>query len=134
MKILEQVRMKKAYEFVKDVKDNHPDIEKDYGRLAKKLPAMIVSNGLITTMAFLRAKKSKSGGKNRINAHEKLLCQLLSYMKERRLGIDSDSYEDFRKQITDMEFEEYLLITQEVLAFAVWLKRIAEGEIKDEND
>lgn len=130
MRSLDQERMKKAYEFVQDVKQNHSNIKSEYASLAKKLPAMIVNNGLITTMVFLRSKAKKKEDKN-ITAHEKLLDQLLIYLKDRNLCEDS-RYESFRKYMEDVDIEEYLLLTQDVLVFATWLKRIAEGEIEDE--
>jgi len=134
MKTLEQERMKKAYEFVSNVKENYKEIRSEYSSLAKKLPSMIVHNGLITTIVFLRSKagRRKDGrGGNNITPHGKLLEQLLSYLKDRSL-IESEEYESFINKTENMEIEEYMFITQDVLAFATWLKRIAEGEIEDE--
>ncbi len=133
MRSLDQERMRKAYEFVQDVKQNHSGIANEYSSLAKKLPAMIVNNGLITTMVFLRskAKKKKEEEGEKTTANEKLLEQLLSYIISENQDTDS-KYEIFRKRVENMDIEEYLFLTQDVLAFATWLKRIAEGEIEDE--
>ncbi len=129
MKSLEQERMKKAYEFVEDIKNNHENIKKEYLSLVRKLPAMIVHNGLITTLVFL---KSKEGKENKDTAHKELLKHIISYLVNR--GMDINSYESFKERMGDIELEEYLFITQDVLAFATWLKRIAEGEIEDESN
>ena len=129
MKSLEQERMKKAYDFVEDIKNNHKDIKKEYLSLVRKLPAMIVHNGLITTFVFL---KSKEGKENKDTAHKELLNHLILYLESS--GVDINSYESFKERMGDIELEEYLFITQDVLAFATWLKRIAEGEIEDESN
>ena len=131
MRSLDQERMKKAYEFVQDVKQNHSGIASEYSSLAKKLPAMIVNNGLITTIVFLRSKTKKKKEEEKTTANEKLLEQLLSYIVNGNQDTDK-KYEIFRKCVEDMDIEEYLFLTQDVLAFATWLKRIAEGEIEDE--
>lgn len=131
MRSLDQERMRKAYEFVQDVKQNHSSIANEYSSLAKKLPAMIVNNGLITTMVFLRSKTKKKKEEEKTTANEKLLEQLLSYIVNGNQDTDK-KYEIFRKCVEDMDIEEYLFLTQDVLAFATWLKRIAEGEIEDE--
>lgn len=129
MRSLEQERMTRAYEFVEDIKNNHKDIKKEYLSLVRKLPAMIVHNGLITTFVFL---KSKEGKENKDTAHKELLKHLISYLVSR--GMDINNYEDFRERMGNIELEGYLFVTQDVLAFATWLKRIAEGEIEDESN
>ncbi|EDP75976.1 type III-B CRISPR module-associated protein Cmr5 [Hydrogenivirga sp. 128-5-R1-1] len=129
MKSLEQERMKKAYEFVKDMKNKDIKKKKEYLSLVRKLPAMIVHNGLITTFVFL---KSKEGKENKDTVHKELLKHLIFYLESR--GMDINSYESFKERMGDIELEEYLFVTQDVLAFATWLKRIAEGEIEDESN
>ena len=123
MKSVEQERMKKAYNYVMRVKDSN--IEGKYASLAKKLPAMIVQNGLVTTIAFLKAK-AKEG-----NEHGILLSQLCEYMDE-KLG-RTGTGRTLITYLQDISLEEYLYISQEAIAFATWLKRIAEGELKDES-
>lgn len=127
MRSKEQERMSIAYEFVESVKNK--EIEEKYASLVKKLPAMIVHNGLLATLAFLKAKSNN--GKE--NEHSLLLKHILEYLKKANHLKDS-KYDNFIQLVKTESFttERYLHITREVLNFTVWLKRIAEGELKDD--
>lgn len=120
MRSVEQERMERAYRYVMSVKDKN--FESKYAGLVKRLPAMIVHNGLVTTVAFLKAK-AKEG-----NEHEVLLSQLSEYIGE-KLGEEENNLMEF---LQNASLEAYLFISQEAIAFSTWLKRIAEGELKDE--
>jgi CRISPR-associated protein Cmr5 len=54
-KSLDQERAAYAWKCVQSVKDK----QKDYKNLAKSLPALVMSNGLIQTLAFLKAKEKQ---------------------------------------------------------------------------
>ena len=105
------------------------DYASDYSSHAKRLPQMIISNGLIPTLAFYKSKGDDRGQiytdiceilevtgfkpyldwKNRNNKEGSLLCEFL----------------------LDTDFQTLRLATMEVLAIANWLKRIVEVEIKE---
>ncbi len=123
VKNLEQERMKTAYERVMCVKGK--SFESRYSTLAKKLPAMINQNGLLTTLAFLKSKGESE--------HEQIIGDICKYLS-RRFGNESLSYESLIKRLLESDITMYLFYTQEVLSFAVWLKRIAEGELKEGGD
>jgi CRISPR-associated protein Cmr5 len=110
-----------AYECVKEVKGK--DFASRYLSYAKKLPSMIIYNGLLTTVAFAKAKAKKE------DAWEKLLEHLKEFL--RREGINQDN-KDLIEFLSEREIQEYRFITKRVLDFSLWLKRIAEGEIEDE--
>ncbi len=119
-----------AYECVKQVKneakkmdEKGKDFASRYLSYAKKLPSMIIYNGLLTTVAFAKAKAKKE------DAWEKLLEHLKEFL--RREGINKDN-EDLIEFLSKLEVQEYRFITKRVLDFSLWLKRIAEGEIEDE--
>jgi CRISPR-associated protein Cmr5 len=129
MRTLEQERMARAYEFVRDAKTS--GVAKEYKSLAQKLPSMITGNGLLTTLAFLKSKAKKEKGKK--NAHLILLEQFCDYMAERfSLNSEEDRYESLKERLLGAEVDEYLYMSREALNFAVWLKRIAEGEIDED--
>jgi len=110
-----------AYECVKEVKDK--EFASKYLAYARKLPSMIIYNGLLTTLAFAKAKAKKE------DAWEKLLEHLKEFL--RREGINQDN-KDLIEFLSKREVQEYRFITKRVLDFSLWLKRIAEGEIEDE--
>jgi len=126
-----------AYECVKEVKGKANEIDKmnkkgkefasKYLSYARKLPSMIIYNGLLTTVAFAKTKAKKASIEGL--AWEKLLEHLKEFL--RREGINRDN-EDLIEFLSKREVQEYRFITKRVLDFSLWLKRIAEGEIEDE--
>jgi CRISPR-associated protein, Cmr5 family len=110
-----------AYECVKEVKGK--DFASRYLAYARKLPSMIIYNGLLTTVAFAKAKAKKE------DAWDKLLGHLKEFL--RREGINQDN-KDLIEFLSKLEVQEYRYITKRVLDFSLWLKRIAEGEIEDD--
>jgi CRISPR-associated protein Cmr5 len=138
-----------AYECVKQVKDKANEIDKmnkkgkdfasRYLSYARKLPSMIIYNGLLTTVAFAKAKAKKAFTRAKVEEGEKVNIEglawekLLEHLKEflRREGINQDN-KDLIEFLSEREVQEYRFITKRVLDFSLWLKRIAEGEIEDE--
>ena len=95
------------------------DLKKDYASHAKKLPQLIVSNGLVPTLAFYKSK-----GKERMQIY-----------------LDLELWLKYKNFIQGNHLLEYLLtsdanwlrvITVESLAFSQWLKRMAEVELREE--
>jgi CRISPR-associated protein Cmr5 len=131
-----------AYECVKEVKDKQ--FASKYLSYAKKLPSMIIYNGLLTTVAFAKAKAKKASAKAEVKEGEKdkgeqgkkvealawkmLLGHLEKFLAEE--GIKQEN-KDLIEFLFELEVQEYRFITKRVLDFSLWLKRIAEGEIED---
>jgi CRISPR-associated protein Cmr5 len=137
-----------AYKCVKQVKDEAEKMDKKgkdfasrYLSYAKKLPSMIIYNGLLTTVAFAKAKAKKASARAKVEEGEKVNIEglawekLLEHLKEflRREGINQDN-KDLIEFLSEREVQEYRFITKRVLDFSLWLKRIAEGEIEDEGE
>ncbi len=141
-----------AYECVKQVKDEAEkmnekgkDFASRYLSYAKKLPSMIIYNGLLTTVAFAKAKAKKASAKAEVREEKKgerekgekvealawkmLLGHIEKFLNEE--GINQNN-EDLIEFLSKREVQEYRFITKRVLDFSLWLKRIAEGEIEDE--
>jgi CRISPR-associated protein Cmr5 len=62
-KTLEQQRATRAWECVDEVTSKSQDFKKKYGSLARKVPTLILTNGLGQTLAFLKAKGKKRSGR-----------------------------------------------------------------------
>jgi CRISPR-associated protein Cmr5 len=135
-----------AYKCVKQVKDEAEKMDKKgkdfaskYLSYARKLPSMIIYNGLLTTVAFAKAKAKKASTRAKVEEGEKVNIEglawekLLEHLKEflRREGINQDN-KDLIEFLSERGVQEYRFITKRVLDFSLWLKRIAEGEIEDE--
>ncbi len=124
MRSLQQDRMKKAYKYVCIAK-GEGKIESKYATLAKKLPSMIVHNGLITTLTFLKSKE-----KNEEDATKLLLNQLVEYLSKELQT--ENNYNEVIAKLCNIDLIDYIRISNEMIAFSTWLKRIAEGELENE--
>ncbi len=128
---LEKGRAEFAYNCVKDaISKLDEKKKKEYRSYTKKIPTMILSNGLGQTLAFVKAK-AKDG-----NAYELLYAQMTEYMKSDsavRIQMPSDKNE-LIEWVISCDSKEYRWITQELLAFLGWLKRFAEGMIEEEGE
>lgn len=113
-----------------------------YASYVKKLPSMILSNGLGQTLAYIVAKrkKEKNGRKpgseeNPKNAYDLIYNQLTEYLKsDIPARIKMPAEQDLLEWVISCESEKYRYITQEILAFLNWLRRFAEGMIEGEGE
>lgn len=123
---LEQGRAEFAYNFVKRANEELGNKAKEYKSYSKKIPSMILTNGLGQTLAFVKAKSEK--------AYELLYEQMTEYLKSNssvRIQMPS-SEKDLVKWMISRNSSNYRYITQELIAFLSWLKRFAEGMIEGE--
>ena len=95
------------------------DWKEKYGSLARKVPSLILTNGLGQTLAFLKAK----GKNDPSNEHEVLYKHIADWLK-RRLKLEDDLLEWVVNKATS---QQYRLATMEALAFLLWLERFAEA-------
>lgn len=124
IKKLEKGRAEFAYRCAKE------GIEiKEYRSYARKIPTMILTNGLGQTLAFIRSKGKKE------EAYKRLYEQITNYLKSEnttRIRMP-DSENDLMRWVVSQDSLQYRYITQEVIAFLNWLKRFAEGmPVKEE--
>jgi len=114
----------------KRVIDFYKNLLKNYRSYIKKIPTMILSNGLGQTLAFIKAKSEKG------NAYDLIYKQLTEYMKSpytTRMQMPNDK-KDLIDWVISCDSTDYRYITQEILAFLNWLKRFAEGLIEEEEE
>ncbi|MBC7319182.1 type III-B CRISPR module-associated protein Cmr5 [bacterium] len=125
---LEKGRAEFAYEcMMKIVNTTDEKKKKEYRSYIRRLPTMILTNGLGQALAFVVAK-SENG-----NAYKLIYKQLTNYMKSKyitKIQMPQDEKE-FLKWVISCDSQTYRYITQEILAFLNWLKRFAEGMIEE---
>ncbi|WP_340695944.1 type III-B CRISPR module-associated protein Cmr5 [Hydrogenobacter thermophilus] len=114
-----------AYDRVSKVRDQRDqEFKKKYSSHAQKLPSMIVHNGLLTTVAFIRSKANSDKGWEAIEGDIKAFLN----------KFERKNPENLVEFFANLSLQEYRLYTQKLLYFAQWLKRIVEGELKYEGE
>jgi len=118
MPSLDQSRAESAYRAIDELGADALD-------LARKLPVMLQTNGLLATWAFLLAKRG---------AHRRCLDQLLAHLRARQLVADGsdEAMVVFQRWVGtrsggELTGPELRRLTGEAIDFAVWLKRAAEA-------
>lgn len=125
--LLENRRAAFAFEQVgqivpKENSEKEKERSKEYRSLVRSFPAMILSNGYATAMAFLYSKKSEK------NAHATLYQQILDWLKQQ--GLLTEDSSDFMRYLVEQDHNNYRMLTNETLALLAWLKRFAEGRLE----
>ena len=110
----EQARASSAWDVMQQVPSKADKTK--YGSLARKLPALIQTNGLGQTLAFLRSKPDKP--------HFKVLYGHVSNWVIVQVGGSGDLLEWVIRQNSS----QYRRATTEAIAYAMWLRRFAEAE------
>ncbi len=134
IKDLDKERSQFAYGRVEETIKKYPNVidektkklvpskqQKEYKSYVKKIPIMILNNGLGATFAFIYSKKQKN------EAYDLIYIQTNQWLKK-------DDKKDLVKWIIDQESQECRVTTNEVLALFSWLKRFADGMIEEESD
>ncbi len=123
---------KKAFEYVKEVKNEHKDVEGKYLSYVKKFPVMIKTNGLLAALSFEYAKSNGDNWKE--NGGEKKAHGLLLNHIARFWGYENDESSNFQL-IKDMVKWDSLTVirkTDEIINLLNWMRRFAEGMLKEE--
>ena len=129
-KTLEQGRAKVAYDSAEE--GNGITKKSEYKAYVKKIPMLIKANGLGATFAYVNAKSSTKTDKAGY-AYHLLYQHTTKWLKDEPKGLISDmlTNDNLVKVLIGLNSHEYRAVTNEVLAFLVWLKRFAEGLIKE---
>jgi len=126
---LEKGRAECAYKCVEEAINRLNNKEqKEYRSYSRKIPTMILTNGLGQTLAFIKSKSEKG------NAYSLIYDQLTEYMESDSVsGIKMPSDKnDLTEWVISCDSTTYRHITREILAFLNRLKRFAEGLIEEE--
>ena len=106
--------------------------EGDYGSLARSLPALIQTNGLGQTLAYLLAKGKYKDAVKKETPHHLLYSHLSQWvMKEVWQVEDSD---DLLVKLTQESSANYRRATSETMALLIWLRRFAEARLVKEEE
>lgn len=113
----DQVRARNAFQFVQGPIQNPAELL----ALARKLPVMLQTNGLLATWAHLLAKNGSE--------YEQALAALTSHLRSLELAGEAtpealfNAWVDARTGLFSVELRRR---TAEAIEFSVWLKRAAE--------
>lgn len=110
---LQQKRASHAWHAVEEV--DKKSYKKDYGSLVRGLPAMIQTDGLAHTLAFLKAK----GKDHHVSAYGTISRWVLG-----ELGKGQG---DLLEHLLNCSTIDYRRATSEALAYLQWLKRFVEA-------
>jgi len=134
VKDLEKKRSQYAFKSVKEAIEKFPNVkdektkklvpskqQKEYKSYVKKIPMMVLNNGLGATFAFVYSKKKKG------NAYELIENQIKDWF-------ELDKKQVLVDWIIHQESQEYRATTNEILALFTWLKRFVDGMIEGEDN
>ena len=131
-KTLNQERAKFASKKIQAVKDGKLTFKnkkgqekradkKKFATYAKRLPALIITNGLLPTLAFLASKDDSRA----------VYETLVGWLQKEEFICSKDKY-DAIEEVANISALDLRAITTEALAFADWLKRLSEAYLSDE--
>lgn len=122
-----------AFECAEDAKKNK---KTEYRSYVKRLPMLIKTNGLAASFAFMFSKKNPK--KDNIYQQDDYLligqhiCKWLMQdpkSKPHLTGIAD--FEGLVSKVTQLDSVSYRAVTGEVIAFLNWLRRYADGLLKE---
>jgi CRISPR-associated protein Cmr5 len=128
-RMLEQERAQRAWACVQEVTSKPQEFKKKYGSLARKVPMLVLTNGLGQTLAFLKAK----GKNDPADEHTVLFRHLSSWVLSQVASSTPASNGDLLQWVLQNDSAAYRRATTEALAFLSWLKRFAEAELPTED-
>lgn len=123
---LDQQRAKQAWDNIQSVANRPDDFKKKYGSLARKVPMLVLTNGLGQTLAFLRAK-----GKDDSSDEHNVLFRHLSAWTMSQVAPNAGN-QNLLEWVLNNDSVAYRHATTEALAYLTWLKRFAEAELPTE--
>jgi len=131
----------KKYEIEVNLNQKEWYEDNNYKSYVKKIPMMILNNGLGATFAFIYSKRKKyneqkkkrAGEKeNPKNAYDLIYKQVDKWLQESYIKKSKD--DDLIEWIINQDSQTYQATTNEVLALFNWLKRFADGMIEEEEN
>lgn len=93
--------------------------------LAKGAPALVMSNGLMPSLAFWQSKAKEN------NDHAKLVNSITTWLKERKL-VKEASFSAAMNSLQDSNSTVFMQATNETLEYLKWLRNFAAAIYKKE--
>jgi len=135
-RMLEQERAQQAWACVQEVTNKPQEFKKKYGSLARKVPMLVLTNGLGQTLGFLLAKAKRHEPEQKrsveAKAHDLLFIHLSNWVLSQVASSTTASNGDLLQWVLQNDSAAYRRATTEALAFLTWLKRFAEAELPTE--
>ncbi|HHT9159339.1 MAG: type III-B CRISPR module-associated protein Cmr5 [Ignavibacteria bacterium GWB2_35_6b] len=126
LQTLEQKRAAGAWSCVQYVNEdvNDPKFKKGYRSTVLKLPALILTNGLGQTLAFLKSK-----GKGDVNnPEEKVYQDLQGWLTSTDvINWGGATAGELIERIMKIDSNKYRIVTLQTFSFLNWLKRFADA-------
>lgn len=118
---IENGRAAYAFAEVKRAVENPKVNKKEYRSYVKKIPTLIQVNGLGQTLAFCFQKKKE---------YRVIYDQLYEWLKEMYPQFFTEEKE-FVNVVINLDSREYRLLTMESLALLNWMRKFADGMVKE---
>lgn len=123
---LESGRAEFALSCAQKACSKNKQIQKEYRSYARRIPQMILTNGLGQTLAFVFSKKKEG------NAYDLVYEQMKDYMNSPHVSvIQKPNDKDLIEWVVSLNTHEYRYVEEEILAFLNWLRRFAEGLLEE---
>lgn len=127
MKTLDQIRAERAWDIIRNLKDNGKDDKNElYASYVSSLPANIISLGIGQSLATLLA--ASQGKKD--DPHYMLYKHLKDWLCRNDDMAPYPSANDLLDAIINNNREKYMLAQVEALAWLEWLKKFAVAYLK----
>ncbi|MDZ4681669.1 MAG: type III-B CRISPR module-associated protein Cmr5 [Saprospiraceae bacterium] len=105
---------------------------KEYAQFAKKVPMMIKTNGLGAAAAFMYSKQKNTPGT--VLKHIEEWAATSPDNLKTHLILKNAEGGSFVQKLLNLNSYEYRIVTMEVLAFITWVRRFAEGIVKEREE
>ena len=119
MKTLNQKRASFVLRKVEKMKGN-----KDYSTTAKKFPALVMTNGLLPALAFVKKKQKE------FYDHMSEWFKEIGLLKDKEENESKKEKTDLLEFLSNTDSTTLRIFTMEALEIADWFKRIAEVELE----
>ena len=128
---LDQKRAQRAWEDIQEVKQRSLGFRKKYGSLARRVPMLVLTNGLGQTLAYL-VSKAKFHEKDR-GEEAQASGELFEHLSRWTMSQIAPNFNGkLLLWILQNDSTGYRRATTEALAYLSWLKRFAEAELPTE--
>lgn len=122
-------RVKQIRKALEDFAGGGKNFKKSYSSLARSIPALLQTDGLGQTLAFLRAKGKDKGWDAHTRLYEHLSDWVVRQLRERNINLQDQN--DLLGVVCKLDSRVYRMAVVEALAYLRWIKRFAEAELPE---
>ncbi|ADU92824.1 type III-B CRISPR module-associated protein Cmr5 [Geobacillus sp. Y412MC52] len=121
---IENGRAAFAFQEVKQAKEGLKENFENYRSYVKKMPSLIQVNGLGQALAFCFQKKGRE--------YRSIYRSIAKWMKEQFPGQFGKEDMELVEVVVNLSSADYRLWTMETLALLDWMRKFADGMVKDD--